>query len=48
MDLDNLSFRDISIGARTGHYTCLRSFLIKKLSLEQVAIMTDDQCEQKL
>ena len=48
MDLDNLSYRNVSIGSRTGHYTCLRTFLIKELSVEQVAIMTDEQCVEKI
>jgi len=48
MNLNDLKEKDVSIGGRTGHYFCLRSFLIKKLSAEQVALMSDSQCVEKM
>ena len=48
MDLNNLNSRNISIGSRTGHYIGLRSFLTKTVPLEQLALMTDERCVEKL
>ena len=48
MELNLLTYRDLSFGNRTGHDSCLRSYALKefKIKVDTLALKTDDEIKE--